>query len=368
MITVIIVNFFSSNDLRLTLDSLKHNRCFGKTDIHVVDNSNNHIEHEALKVLQQNSPFTLHDIKQNIGFARACNHVYKQTNGRYVLLINPDAYLINGALDSLLEQLETDTNLAAAGPKIFWNDQLDFILPQSINSTPFSFYLHNYPHSLTKKLLWFKSLLFRKSSINYWLSSNPLAQKNLSGGSVLLRRKQVDKAGGLFDPQFFMYYEDTDLFTRLRKKNYKLMYVPKAQIVHKFSGCAREQQALKNDYMAQSAAQFLSKHYPENKLIEFTHNASGKTQGELWSPRLIDFDEQDKANDITIHLNKQTRYLIEWSPSPYFLPAAGKIFTEQVFKFPEDIWDILPNGHQYLRIAPLNTFWVKPEIWHWIKV
>jgi len=120
--------------------------------------------------------------------------------------------------------------------------------------------------------------------------------------------------------------------------------------------------------MAQSAAQFLSKHYPDNKLIQFTHKASGKTQEELWSPGLIDFGEQDKAKDISIHLNKQASYLIEWSPSAYFLPAAGKIFTEQVFKFPEDIWDILPDGHQYLRIAPLNTFWLKPEIWHWVKV
>ncbi len=367
MITIIIVNFFSSNDLRLSLASLKKNKCSKNIHIHVADNSNDQDEHEALKALQYYFTFTLHDMGENTGFAKACNYVYDQTNDPYVFLINPDAYLIEGALDILLTQLESKRNLAAVGPKIFWDDQLEFILPQSINTSPFSYYLHNYPVSFIKKILWIRSLIFRRSSINYWSSRKPVTQNNLSGGSVLLKRAVVDRCGGLFDPQFFMYYEDTDLFKRIRRKNYKLLYVPDAHIVHKFSGCARDQQALKDDYMAQSARQFLAKHYADNLLIKSTLKAVGKSHSETWSPKLLDFGRRESAAGIIIPLKTKSACLIEWSPSPYFLPAAGRIMTGEAFKFPYDIWDILPDGHQYLRIAPLNRFWVKPEIWHWIK-
>lgn len=382
LISIIIVNYFSSGDLSITLNSIHNNTCYPVIDVHVVDNSNNVDEKTKLEKLQTVEPFNLYDAGKNLGFANACNLVYRKTATPYVLLINPDAYFLAGAIDLLLRELENNTELAATGPKIFWDDQQQFTLPPSITISPFSFFITHYPHSFIKKILWLKSLLLRRRAIKYWTSQQALLQINLSGGSVLLRRESVDRSGGLFDADFFMYYEDTDLFTRLVSTGYKLLYVPEAQIVHKFSGCAREQQALKNEYMAQSAEQFLLKHYPANYLIKLTRNAHSKPRSslwssklwssklwssKLWSPKLIDLGHLSNAQDIVIPLNKINTCLIEWSPSLYFLPAAGMISTEPVFRFPQHIWDILPTGDHYLRIAPLKKFWIKAQIWHWIK-
>jgi len=367
LISIIIVNYFSSSDLSLTLNSIRSNTCYPFLDVHVVDNSNNFDEKIKLKKLQTFEHFNLHVAEKNLGFANACNLIYQKTATPYVLLINPDAYCLPGAIDLLLRELEKNTELAATGPKIFWDDEQQFSLPQSISITPVSFFMTNYPHSFIKKILWLKSLILRRHAIKYWTSRQPLLQINLSGGSVLLRRGCVDRSGGLFDADFFMYYEDTDLFKRLVSTGYKLLYVPEAQIVHKFSGCAREQQAIKNEYMAQSAEQFLLKHYPANYLIKLTRKAPGNISASLWSPELIDFGQLINAQDIVIPLHDTTTHLIEWSPSPYFLPAAGMISTEQEFRFPQHIWEILPVGDHYLRIAPLNKLWIKPQIWHWIK-
>jgi GT2 family glycosyltransferase len=381
LISIIIVNYFSARDLSLTLNSIHKNTCYPVIDVHVVDNSNNVDEKKKLEKLHTFEHFHLHDAGKNLGFANACNLVYQKTAAPYVLLINPDAYFLPGAIDILLRKLENNPGLAATGPKIFWDDQQQFTLPQSITLTPFSFFITNYPHSFIKRILWFKSLILRRRAIKYWTSQQALLQINLSGGSVLLRRECVDRSGGLFDADFFMYFEDTDLFARLVSTGYKLLYVPEAQIVHKFSGCAREQQAIKNEYMAQSAEQFLLKHYPANYLIRLTRNAMSNAMSnrqilsrsskpwssKLWSPELIDFGPQNNAQEIVISLNKTSTWLIEWSPSLYFLPAAGMISTEPVFRFPQHIWDILPTGDHYLRIAPLKKFWIKPQIWHWIK-
>lgn len=367
-ITVIIVNYFSSTDLIKTLDSLRDNNCYSQLDILVIDNSCDVSEHLILQQLSQTKGFTLSIADKNLGFAKACNLIYQASRTPYVFLINPDAFLLKGALDNLLAPMEQNQLIAAAGPKTFWSEQLDFILPRSITYTALSFFLDNYPGSLIKRLLWLKSLFFRRGSVTHWQTKAVLAQSNLSGGCVLLRRTAVDHAGDeLFDPNFYMYFEDSDLFKRLIKQGYQLLYIPSAQIVHKFSGCARNEQAIKNEFMAQSRDVFYTKHYSNNALVALTQKAGTKLVKNLWQPEQIDLGELQAAKDISITLSRTAEYLVECSPSMYFLPAAGFIFKGNAFHFPDKIWDILPTGHIFLRIAPVKNFWLKPKIWHWIK-
>lgn len=367
IITVIIVNYFSSSDLVKTLDSLKENRCYAQLDIQVIDNSCDASETRNLEQLVQQKNVVVHLSEENLGFGNACNQIYAATKTPYVFLINPDAYLLSGALDKLLSTVEQNQRIAAAGPKIFWSDQLDFILPRSISFTPLSFFLNHYQNSFIKKILWFKSLLFRKKSIRHWQTLLPLQQSNLSGGSVLLRRSAVDNAGGLFDPDYYMYFEDSDLFKRLRRQGQQLIYDPDAHIVHKFSGCAREQQLMKNQFMAKSSEVFFDKHYAGNALIKLSRHSARTSVKSLWQPELIDFGSVKTPEEIVVQCPQAADILVEWSPSMYFLPAAGLMFRGQTFHFPREIWEILPQGHQYLRIAPANKFWIKPKIWHWFK-
>jgi len=367
LITVIIVNYFSSNDLVNTLDSLRNNQCYDQLETHVIDNSCNEDESLALKQLAEEKSFILRLADKNLGFGAACNHIYHQTQCPYVFLINPDAYLLDNALDKLLFALQHNHSMAAAGPKTFWSDQLNFILPPSLTFSPVDYFISHYQHSFFKQLLWLKSLLLRRKAARYWQSRQPLAQENLSGGGVLLRRSAIENAGGLFDEDFYMYFEDSDLFKRLRQQGNLLHYIPESQIVHKFSGCARDQQVMKNEFMANSHQVFFSKHYPDNRLVRLAEHSAKNSQTSLWQPELINLGTLSSANEIVIHLPKASHYLVEWSPSLFFLPAAGLILNGDTFHLPAEIWPILPAGDHYLRIAELKSFWVKPRVWHWIK-
>jgi GT2 family glycosyltransferase len=59
------------------------------------------------------------------------------------------------------------------------------------------------------------------------------------GAAVLLRRSALEEVGS-FDDSFFMYYEDTDLSLRLRRKGWRLVYTPEARVRHVHSATAVE--------------------------------------------------------------------------------------------------------------------------------
>lgn len=67
----------------------------------------------------------------------------------------------------------------------------------------------------------------------------PGERDNLCGGSVLLRRRMLEDVG-CFDERLFMYYEDTDLFWRARKRGWKLLYAPQSVVRHIHAGSSGE--------------------------------------------------------------------------------------------------------------------------------
>jgi hypothetical protein len=74
-------------------------------------------------------------------------------------------------------------------------------------------------------------------AFRYWRSAEPLDLDMLSGGCFLGRRETLLETG-LFDPRYPLYYEDTDLFRRIRARGLRLWHVPSIRIVHLFSRSA----------------------------------------------------------------------------------------------------------------------------------
>ena len=61
----------------------------------------------------------------------------------------------------------------------------------------------------------------------------------VSGCAVLMRREDVLRAGGL-DDAFFMYFEETDLFRRLRASGARVHYAPVTTVLHEGAGASRK--------------------------------------------------------------------------------------------------------------------------------
>jgi hypothetical protein len=51
-------------------------------------------------------------------------------------------------------------------------------------------------------------------------------------GACMVVRRDVMEAVGAFDERFFLYWEDTDLCRRIRDAGWKVVYVPRAEVIH----------------------------------------------------------------------------------------------------------------------------------------
>ena len=88
----------------------------------------------------------------------------------------------------------------------------------------------------------------------------PVARDFVTGCGMLLTRELVERVG-IFDEQFFMYYEDSDLCLRAQHGGFKILLVPASKMWHKVAQSSGGSDAPDERYwMARSSVQFFRKH------------------------------------------------------------------------------------------------------------
>jgi GT2 family glycosyltransferase len=366
MISAIIVNYHSAHSTVRAVSSLFSPEQQEEVDIWVVDNSESEEEARFLKTELNDTCHLLVNSK-NVGFGAACNQVFERTRGDWILLLNPDAYLEEGALKALRSFMEKHPRVGAAGPLIYWDKGHNFLLPPSPSPSPWRELLTFPSNSLRARLTWLNSLWWRYQSLRVWQAAGPKRQHNLSGGHVLLRRTAVNRAGGLFDTRFFLYYEDTDLFLRIRRAGFDLFVVPEAVVVHQFSGCARYKEQWKREEMAKSGILFMEKHYGNHmayRLAQRQQAGPGPTQS---IPVITDLGIPQSPPVFSIPNKWYSGWLLEWSPNPFMFPAAGYPSKGNEAIFPQEVWSILPQGKQFVRLGSSRNFLLPLKIWQWEK-
>jgi GT2 family glycosyltransferase len=192
----------------------------------------------------------------NLGFGRACNLAFAESQAEFFLLLNPDARITTVDVLLLARTLAEQPRLGAVSPKIYWNDQRSFVLPAAFPQTPwFSVALALATRS--RRVAQWAAQLGLKKAMRQMASKNVVEVSFLAGAVMMLRREAVLSAGALFDPDYFMFFEDSDLSLRLRRAGYALALAPAACAVHEY-----RHKAFKAGLMAQSQQQYFSKQYP----------------------------------------------------------------------------------------------------------
>lgn len=224
-VSIIIVNY---NTIGLTEQCIRsvieHTKDL-EYEIIVVDNASGDDIEKDIPALFSNSGCRIlcKKLKENVGFGRGNNEGFKMAQGKYLFCLNPDTILTNNAVKILRDFLEEHDDAGACGGNLFSRD----MRPN---------------HSFRRMLPGFKweldLLLFGKidkclhgddTEFNY--SGKPLEVGYITGADLMMRR-DVAKAVGGFSPDFFMYFEETDLCSKIRRTGYKIMSVPEAQIIH----------------------------------------------------------------------------------------------------------------------------------------
>lgn len=315
----------------------------------VVDNSGDEKEAQTLK---QGLPSeaSLLVSPENLGFARACNLAFERFEGDPVLLLNPDARLLPDCLTHLNHTLLSSSRIASASPHMFWDDALQFHIPPSV--PPFLFEIQSFfaswgPEAAVNRVL---SGLWRSKCVKTWLGEKPISANYFSGGHVLLKREAVLRAGGLFDPDFFLYFEDTDLSIRLRKKGFQLMMEPRAKGVHYVDQCGQDERGHKRTLMAESHARWRRKH----------GNRIGPIIRQAWDRCRALFpvhQDQGSPPDFTapftlpVPLSIENRWLFEISPNPTFIPSVGQFGAGSVAGLSQREWEMLAPGTYFGRLG-----------------
>ena len=340
----IIINYRSAHLTRNAVKSILESDRFGSIQIVVVDNSCDESEAARLREMLPGEA-ALWVNSENLGFGRACNQVFRAYPSDHVLLLNPDAILLPGCLQQLQQALMRHDGLGAVGPQIFWDDGLEYYLPPSYPDL--FLWIHPLFSGLKSRLL---SDCWRLFAVRVWKARRSVRVLNLSGGHVLIRRKAAEAAGGLFDPAFFLYYEDTDLFVRIRQAGYALRVIPGAKVVHYYDQCDQKNWKNKRQLMTEAHHLYIRKHCNgwKKSLSDITRRITVRYSGNTFAEKPPCYHAA-----FTVNIPEPLRkgWLFEWSPNSDFIPSIGKFGTGPMMLFPEKMWRMLAPGRYYGRIG-----------------
>ena len=231
-IDVVICTYRSRGDVAAALRSCAASG-IPESQITIVDNGSD--DGTADLVEEQFPSVRLLRLKRNLGFAAANNLAAKDLGGESLLLLNPDAVLVDDAIEVMLRALADDPHRGAISPRI---DRPDGSLDAACRRT--------FPSPLIA--FWRLAGLSRLRPAStrfgaYNLTHLPVDQETEidsgSGACLLIRRRVWDQLGG-FDTGYFMYGEDLDLCWRIHQLGFTVWYEPSARVVHRKGQSSRQ--------------------------------------------------------------------------------------------------------------------------------
>lgn len=157
----------------------------------------------------------------NLGIAAAC--------GDHILVLNPDTLIINDALSVLFTYLKNNPDVAIVGPKLLNPDKS---LQYSCSRFP-KVYMPILRRTFLGKFFAVDRDHFQMREFDH----DSIREVDWLMGSALMFRKRILLANGKFweprfDELYFMYFEDTDLCRSAWRKGLKVIYNPRAVMVH----------------------------------------------------------------------------------------------------------------------------------------
>lgn len=244
---------------------LVHHETLEKTDktILSINKTVNKIKYEIIVV--DNSTNTFFPSKkadkylriENNGFANACNIGAGRAKGEYILFLNSDVELCEGALDSAMHYIRQDNEIGILGIKTLLLDgTLDAACKRGF-PTPFASFC--YMAKLDR--IFPKSKSIGRYHMTYLDPNKTDEVECVSGAFMLMKKDFFDKLGG-WDERFFMYSEDIDMCKRAYDFDKKIIYFADGCMMHYKGGSSTSGNNKKLlEHFYDGMVQFYDKHY-----------------------------------------------------------------------------------------------------------
>jgi N-acetylglucosaminyl-diphospho-decaprenol L-rhamnosyltransferase len=220
-ISVILVSY---NTIEMTKTALHH--LFSslndfEMEVIIIDNASK--DHSAEILRHEYPQIRLIENKKNVGFGRANNQALPYIKGRYVLLLNTDAFVEPDTISKTVQYMEANPKCGILGVKLFGRDG---VLQPSCRyfPTPWNIFLNR---------TGLKSI-FKRTRLVDDMSWDHATVRNCDWvpGCYYLVRKEVIDQVGLFDPRYFLYSEELDHCFAAKKAGWQVTYYPYTSVVH----------------------------------------------------------------------------------------------------------------------------------------
>jgi len=223
-ISVVIVSFNTRDLLRESLQSVDRESKSLRAEVFVVDNGSTDGSPEMVE--REFPHVQLLRSTENLGFGAANNLAIKASRGRYVVLLNSDAFLCAGSLRAAVEHMERSPQVGLAGGQLTGRD---FSLQPSARMFP---NLISDIFVLTGLAAKFpRSRIFGRFD-RTWADPSVPSEVDWVPGAFSIIRAEVLREIGLFDPRFFLYAEEVDLCRRIKKAGHQIWYWPDVRVIH----------------------------------------------------------------------------------------------------------------------------------------
>ena len=173
-------------------------------DVVLVDNASS--DAAELAALAASHSARLIRSEENRGFGVGCNLGAAAATTEFLLFLNPDAQLLDGAIAALETAMDCYPKASAMNPRITEADGSAYFKRRSV-------------------------LLPRKDHMPRGWPDADREVSILSGAAMFIRRRDFEAVGG-FDPKIFLYHEDDDLSLRLKAERGPLMFIRDAAVRH----------------------------------------------------------------------------------------------------------------------------------------
>ncbi len=260
---IVIVNWNTRELLRDCLRSLAACDPSVQFKTIVVDNASNdgsatmvRTEFPAVQVIesQTNGGFSY---ANNLGL-RALGFMENNTAPdapRYALLLNPDTVVPPETFSVLIDYMDANPKVGVCGPRLIMPDgKLDLACRRSFPTPEISLWRMT---RLSK--IFPKSRLFGRYNMTFLPETLETEVDSVVGAFMLVRREAIRQAG-LLDETFWMYGEDLDWAFRIKQARWKVMYLPRATVLHVKRAASRKNPKAQTEFY-RAMLLFYRKHY-----------------------------------------------------------------------------------------------------------
>jgi N-acetylglucosaminyl-diphospho-decaprenol L-rhamnosyltransferase len=180
--------------------------------------------------------------RPNVGFSAANNLVLARDGTDFVLLLNPDTELRDGAVAACLERMDAEPRVGMVGCKLVLpSGELDHACKRSF-PTPLSALAHftgvgrsrRAPQRLSQ---------YRATDLG---EDEPGRVDAVNGAFMLVRRDAVRDVG-LLDEGYWLYMEDLDWCYRFWQRGWEVFYEPAGVVLHVKGGSSGERRGVRQE-------------------------------------------------------------------------------------------------------------------------